>query len=74
MIGGVNEVKAVADLAVDRDFWIVSDEAYRMLIYEGSHAYPYTYAPPDRVISINTFSKDPGMLGGGSASSTGRAS
>lgn len=59
---GVNEVKAVADLAVDHDFWIVSDEAYRMLIYEGSHVYPYMYAP-DRVVSINTFSKDPGMPG-----------
>lgn len=55
--------KAIADLAVDKDFWIVSDEAYRTLIYEGGeHTYIYRYAP-DHVISINTFSKDPGIPG-----------
>jgi aspartate aminotransferase len=54
--------KAIADLAKDEDFWIVSDEAYRTLIYEGEHTYIYRYAP-DHVISINTFSKDPGIPG-----------
>ena len=54
--------KAIADLAKDKDFWIVSDEAYRTLIYEGEHVYLYKYAP-DHVISINTFSKDPGIPG-----------
>jgi len=54
--------KAIADLARDKDFWIVSDEAYRTLIYEGEHTYIYRYAP-DHVISINTFSKDPGIPG-----------
>ncbi|GAB6943425.1 pyridoxal phosphate-dependent aminotransferase [Vulcanisaeta sp. JCM 14467] len=54
--------RAIADLAVDKDFWIVSDEAYRTLIYEGEHTYIYRYAP-DHVISINTFSKDPGIPG-----------
>ncbi len=57
-----NTAKAIADLAMDRDFWIVSDEAYRTLIYEGEHVYIYKYAP-DHVISINTFSKDPGIPG-----------
>ncbi|MCG2863608.1 MAG: pyridoxal phosphate-dependent aminotransferase [Vulcanisaeta sp.] len=54
--------RAIADLAIDRDFWIVSDEAYRTLIYEGEHTYMYRYAP-EHVISINTFSKDPGIPG-----------
>ncbi|MCG2870275.1 MAG: pyridoxal phosphate-dependent aminotransferase [Vulcanisaeta sp.] len=54
--------RAIADLAIDRDFWIVSDEAYRTLIYEGEHTYMYSYAP-EHVISINTFSKDPGIPG-----------
>ncbi|MFB6470022.1 MAG: pyridoxal phosphate-dependent aminotransferase [Vulcanisaeta sp. AZ3] len=54
--------KAMADLAKDKDFWIVSDEAYRTLIYEGEHTYMYKYAL-DHVISINTFSKDPGIPG-----------
>jgi len=54
--------KAIADLAKDKDFWIISDEAYRTLIYEGNHVYMYKYAP-DNVISLNTFSKDPGIPG-----------
>jgi len=54
--------KALADLAKDKDFWIISDEAYRTLIYEGNHVYFYKYAP-DYVISLNTFSKDPGIPG-----------
>ncbi len=57
-----SEAKALADLSSDEDFWIVSDEAYRMLVYEGKHEYLYKYAP-ERTISINTFSKDPGMPG-----------
>lgn len=54
--------KAIAELALERDFWIISDEAYRTLVYEGEHVYIYKYAP-EHVISINTFSKDPGMPG-----------
>lgn len=56
------DAKAIADLAKDKDFWIISDEAYRTLIYEGNHVYIYKYAP-DNVISLNTFSKDPGIPG-----------
>ncbi|WP_069807333.1 pyridoxal phosphate-dependent aminotransferase [Vulcanisaeta thermophila] len=54
--------RAIADLARERDFWVISDEAYRTLVYEGEHTYIYKYAP-EHVISINTFSKDPGMPG-----------
>ncbi|RFB00129.1 pyridoxal phosphate-dependent aminotransferase [Pyrobaculum aerophilum] len=54
--------KAVVDLAEDYDFWIITDEAYKTLIYEGSHIYLYKLAP-DRTISINTFSKDPAIPG-----------
>jgi aspartate aminotransferase len=61
-IVGEDVAKALADLAKDKDFWIISDEAYRTLIYEGNHVYFYKYAP-DYVISLNTFSKDPGIPG-----------
>ncbi|RFA92328.1 pyridoxal phosphate-dependent aminotransferase, partial [Pyrobaculum aerophilum] len=37
--------KAVVDLAEDYDFWIITDEAYKTLIYEGSHIYLYKLAP-----------------------------
>lgn len=54
--------KALAELAVDHDFWLIIDEAYKTMIYEGDHVYLYRYAP-DHVISINTFSKDPAVPG-----------
>lgn len=54
--------KALADLAVDHDFWLVVDEAYKTMIYEGEHVYLYKLAP-EHVISINTFSKDPAIPG-----------
>jgi len=54
--------KAVADLAQDYDFWIITDEAYKTLIYEGEHVYFYKLAP-EHTISINTFSKDPAIPG-----------
>lgn len=54
--------KTLADLARDYDFWIITDEAYKTMIYEGEHVYIYLYAP-EYVISINTFSKDPAIPG-----------
>jgi aspartate aminotransferase len=54
--------KAVVDLAREYDFWIITDEAYKTLIYEGEHIYFYKLAP-ERTISINTFSKDPAIPG-----------
>ncbi len=58
----VETAKAIADLAQDYGFWIITDEAYKTLIYEGSHVYMYRFAP-DHTISINTFSKDPAIPG-----------
>lgn len=55
-------VKAISELAVDYDFWIVYDEAYRTIVYEGEHVYLYNYAP-ENAICINAFSKDPGVPG-----------
>ncbi len=54
--------KGLAELAIDNDIWIINDEAYKTLIYEGEHEFLYKYAP-DNVISINTFSKDPSIPG-----------
>ena len=54
--------RLIADLAVDMDFWIIVDEAYRTLVYEGEHTYIYNYAP-HHTIALNTFSKDPGIPG-----------
>lgn len=54
--------KELAELARDYDFWLVIDEAYKTLIYEGEHSWVWHFAP-ERVIGINTFSKDPGIPG-----------
>jgi aspartate aminotransferase len=54
--------KAICDLAVEYDFWILIDEAYKTIVYEGKHFWFWKYAP-EHVIGINTFSKDPGFPG-----------
>ncbi|MET1102149.1 MAG: pyridoxal phosphate-dependent aminotransferase [Pyrodictiaceae archaeon] len=54
--------KAIAEIASDAGAWIVVDEAYKTLIYEGEHAWLYSYAP-ENTLAINTFSKDPGIPG-----------
>lgn len=54
--------RAIVEVAEDYDLWVIADEAYKTLIYEGEHVWLYEMAP-DRVISVNTFSKDPGIPG-----------
>ncbi|MGB9729522.1 MAG: pyridoxal phosphate-dependent aminotransferase [Thermoprotei archaeon] len=54
--------KGLAELAREYDFWLIVDEAYKTLIYEGEHSWIWHFAP-ERVIGINTFSKDPGIPG-----------
>ncbi len=54
--------KALAELAIDHDIWLIVDEAYKTLIYEGEHVWLYKYAP-ENVVAIDVFSKDPGIPG-----------
>jgi aspartate aminotransferase len=53
---------AIADLANKHDLYIVSDEIYEHLIYEGEHFSPATIAP-DRTITINGAAKAYAMTG-----------
>ncbi len=55
-------VKLIVDLAEDYNFYIIYDEAYRELYYEGSHIYAVKYNL-DHVIALNTFSKGAAMPG-----------
>ncbi|MEB3788923.1 MAG: pyridoxal phosphate-dependent aminotransferase [Desulfurococcales archaeon] len=57
-----DEAERLASLAEKHGFYIIVDEAYRTLVYEGEHHYLYKYAP-ERVIALNAFSKDPGIPG-----------
>ena len=66
--GGVltrDDLQAIADLAVERDLWVISDEAYEDVLFDG-HAQvsiaslPGMYA---RTIPLYTFSKTYAMTG-----------
>ncbi len=55
-------VRLILDLAQDYDFYVIYDEAYRELYYEGTHVYAVKYNL-DRVVALNTFSKGAAMPG-----------
>jgi aspartate aminotransferase len=52
-------LKLVADLAAEKDTWLIYDEAYKHVIYEGQHVWIHKYGDiMSRLISVNSFSKD----------------
>ena len=59
------EIKAVLDYARQHNLWIISDEVYGRIVYEGSHAPSFLeYAEPeDKLYTINSFSKAYAMTG-----------
>jgi len=58
------ELRPIAELAVDRDLWVLSDEIYDCLVYEGEHASILSFPNmTERTIYINGFSKAYSMTG-----------
>ncbi|OFV68181.1 MAG: aspartate aminotransferase [Candidatus Syntrophoarchaeum caldarius] len=58
------ELKMIADLAIDHDITVVSDEIYEKLIYEKKHLSIGSFDGMDeRTITINGFSKTYAMTG-----------
>lgn len=59
------ELKKIAKLAVKHDLWIVSDEIYEKLLYEGEHISiaSVNESVRERTITINGFSKAYAMTG-----------
>lgn len=58
------ELRPIADLAADRDLWVLSDEIYDCLVYEGEHTSILSFPNmPERTIYINGFSKAYSMTG-----------
>lgn len=55
------DIKAIADLSMDHNFLIISDEIYEKIIYDKKHYSPAKYS--DNVITINGFSKTYAMTG-----------
>jgi len=61
----IDELKIISDIAIDHDLYVVSDEIYRMLVYDDVK--PYTMLSfdklRDRLIVIDGFSKTYAMTG-----------
>ena len=57
-------VKILVDLAEDYDFWIISDEIYKHIVYEGKHVWISRFpGAKERTITICSFSKEAGIPG-----------
>ena len=55
------DIKGIADLATDHDFYIISDEIYEKITYGTKNHSPAEYC--DNVVTINGFSKTYAMTG-----------
>lgn len=61
-----DQLAAILDLARARGLWIVADEVYGRFVWDGSARAPSFHdvaTPEDRVIFVNTFSKNWAMTG-----------
>ncbi len=57
-------VKALVDLAHDYDFWIISDDIYKHIIYEGEHVWISRFpGAKERTITVCSFSKEASIPG-----------
>lgn len=56
-------LKRLAELAARHDLWVLSDECYDDLVFEGRHISMATIADPERTLSVFSFSKAYAMTG-----------
>jgi aspartate/methionine/tyrosine aminotransferase len=65
--GGVltrEDLQQISDLCRDRGLWLLSDEAYEDVVFEGEHVSPASFdGMYERTISVFTFSKSYAMTG-----------
>ncbi len=62
-VQSVEDVRAFAALADDRDLVCVSDEVYEHIVFEGEHRSPMEFASSDNVVVVNACSKAYSMTG-----------
>jgi aspartate aminotransferase len=55
------EIKAIAEIADDKNITVISDEVYEHFIYDGEHVSPARFS--DNVITVNASSKTYAMTG-----------
>jgi aspartate/methionine/tyrosine aminotransferase len=56
-------IASMAEIADRHDLWILSDECYDELVYEGEHISPMALGQYQRVVTVGTFSKTYAMTG-----------
>jgi aspartate aminotransferase len=57
-------LRGLADLAIDHDLVVVSDEIYEKILYDGEHVSPASLdGMADRTVTVNGFSKTYAMTG-----------
>jgi len=57
-------VKGLVDLAQEYDFWIISDDIYKHIIYEGEHVWISRFpGAQERTITVCSFSKEASIPG-----------
>lgn len=56
-------VKEMLELSARHDMWVISDEVYDELIFDGEHISPFKLDNEERVISVYSFSKTYAMTG-----------
>ena len=59
------ELGAIAEVAIERDLWVISDEAYEHLVFDGARHISIASLPgmAERTLSVYTFSKSYAMTG-----------
>jgi aspartate/methionine/tyrosine aminotransferase len=60
---GRDELRRVVEIAARYDLWLVSDECYDEMVFEGEHVTMATLGERHRIITIFTFSKSYAMTG-----------
>ncbi len=59
-----DDMKGITDVATDNNLYVVSDEIYQSIIYDGRHISPLSYpGMEDRSFIVNGFSKSHAMTG-----------
>jgi aspartate/methionine/tyrosine aminotransferase len=57
-------IARLCELAVEHDFYVLSDEIYSRIIYDGTHATPYSFpGMPERTVILDGHSKTYAMTG-----------
>ncbi|WP_213879330.1 pyridoxal phosphate-dependent aminotransferase [Pseudomonas sp. dw_358] len=61
---GLTAWRAIAELCVSHDLWLISDEVYSELLYEGTHISPASLpGMAERTATVNSLSKSHAMTG-----------